>query len=163
ADLEITVKDSGPGIDRSFLPHVFEPFRRAESINTRTVGGLGLGLAIVRHIVEAHGGTVSADSDGPGSGSVFVVRIPTARAARCVCGRLRRAPRQAARTARPRGCVDEGPSRQKIGVDRVVPSSRRSSWAITSGAHGLISTFAMPACVKRSGWSRYSEWPVTAR
>ena len=82
ADLEITVKDSGPGIDRSFLQHVFEPFRRAESINTRTVGGLGLGLAIVRHIVEAHGGTVSADSDGPGSGSVFVVRIPTARAAR---------------------------------------------------------------------------------
>src|SRR5204863_6501076 len=48
ADLEITVKDSGPGIDRSFLPHVFEPFRRAESISTRTVGGLGLGLAIVR-------------------------------------------------------------------------------------------------------------------
>src|SRR5881394_1940875 len=82
ADLEITVKDSGPGIDRSFLPHVFEPFRRAESISTRTVGGLGLGLAIVRHIVEAHGGTVSADSDGPGSGSLFVVRIPTAKAAR---------------------------------------------------------------------------------
>jgi PAS domain S-box-containing protein len=82
ADLEITVRDSGPGIDRSFLPHVFEPFRRAESISTRTVGGLGLGLTIVRHIVEAHGGTVSAGSDGPGSGSVFVVRIPTARAAR---------------------------------------------------------------------------------
>src|SRR5204863_4241589 len=82
ADLEITVKDSGPGIDRSFLPHIFEPFRRAESINTRTVGGLGLGLAIVRHIVEAHGGTVSADSNGADTGSMFVVRLPTARMAR---------------------------------------------------------------------------------
>src|SRR5204863_9993939 len=60
ADLEITVKDSGPGIDRSFLPHIFEPFRRAESINTRTVGGLGLGFAVVRHLGEAHGGKVGA-------------------------------------------------------------------------------------------------------
>jgi PAS domain S-box-containing protein len=79
ADVEITVRDSGPGITRDFLPHVFEPFRRDESLETRTVGGLGLGLAIVRHIVEAHGGTVTADSDGPGRGAVFVVRLPAAR------------------------------------------------------------------------------------
>jgi len=82
ADLEITVRDTGPGIDAAFLPHVFEPFRRGESLATRTVGGLGLGLAIVRYIVEAHGGTVTADSDGAGTGSVFVVRMPTARAVR---------------------------------------------------------------------------------
>jgi PAS domain S-box-containing protein len=81
ADLEISVKDSGPGIDAAFLPHIFEPFRRGESLATRTVGGLGLGLAIVRHLVEAHGGTVTADSDGPGTGSVFVVRMPTGRTA----------------------------------------------------------------------------------
>jgi CheY-like chemotaxis protein/anti-sigma regulatory factor (Ser/Thr protein kinase) len=81
ADVEITVSDTGPGIPADFLPHVFEPFRRGESISTRTVGGLGLGLAIVRHVVEAHGGTVTADSDGSGTGSVFVVRIPTGRAA----------------------------------------------------------------------------------
>jgi len=80
ADLEISVKDSGPGIEPDFLPHIFEPFRRGESLTTRTVGGLGLGLAIVRHIVEAHGGTVSADSDGADKGSVFVVRMPTSRA-----------------------------------------------------------------------------------
>ena len=79
ADLEIMVKDSGSGIEQSFLPHVFEPFRRGESLSARTVGGLGLGLAIVRHLVEAHGGTVTADSDGPGSGSLFAVRMPTAR------------------------------------------------------------------------------------
>ena len=73
------MKDSGSGIEQSFLPHVFEPFRRGESLSARTVGGLGLGLAIVRHLVEAHGGTVTADSDGPGSGSLFAVRMPTAR------------------------------------------------------------------------------------
>jgi PAS domain S-box-containing protein len=78
-DLEIAVKDTGPGIERSFLPHVFEPFRRGESLSTRTVGGLGLGLAIVRHLVEAHGGTVSADNVGEDAGSIFLVRLPTAR------------------------------------------------------------------------------------
>ena len=81
ADLEISVNDSGPGIDAEFLPHVFEPFRRGESLTTRTVGGLGLGLAIVRHLVEAHGGTVTADN-AQGGGSIFVVRLPTARPTR---------------------------------------------------------------------------------
>ena len=76
-DVEIRVSDSGPGISADFLPHVFEPFRQADSGATRAVGGLGLGLAIVRHIVEAHGGTVSAHSDGPGHGSTFFVRLPT--------------------------------------------------------------------------------------
>jgi PAS domain S-box-containing protein len=81
-DLEIVVKDNGPGIDPAFLPHVFQPFRRGESLATRTVGGLGLGLAIVRHLVEAHGGTVTADNNGSGTGSIFVVRMPTGRAVR---------------------------------------------------------------------------------
>src|SRR5947207_11844052 len=82
ADVEVCVKDSGDGIDGDFLPHVFDPFRRGETLATRTVGGLGLGLAIVRHIVEAHGGTVTADSDGPEKGSVFVVRMPITRGVR---------------------------------------------------------------------------------
>jgi PAS domain S-box-containing protein len=81
-DLEFVVKDTGPGIDPAFLPHVFEPFRRGESLSTRTVGGLGLGLAIVRHLVEAHGGTVTADNNGSGAGSIFVVRMPTGRSMR---------------------------------------------------------------------------------
>jgi CheY-like chemotaxis protein len=76
------VKDSGPGIDAAFLPHVFAPFRRGESLATRTVGGLGLGLAIVRHLVEAHGGTATADNNGSGTGSIFVVRLPTGHAMR---------------------------------------------------------------------------------
>jgi CheY-like chemotaxis protein len=80
-DVEVTVSDTGPGIPVDLLPHIFEPFRRGESRSTRTAGGLGLGLAIVRHVVEAHGGTVTADSDGAGAGSVFVVRLPTGRPA----------------------------------------------------------------------------------
>jgi PAS domain S-box-containing protein len=79
ADVEIRIDDSGPGIPRDFLRHVFEPFRQADSSSTRTVGGLGLGLAIVRHIVEAHGGAVTAQSDGPGLGSTFTVRLPGGR------------------------------------------------------------------------------------
>ena len=79
ADVEITVRDTGPGIPVDFLPFVFEPFRQADSSSTRTVGGLGLGLAIVRHIVEAHGGTVTASNNGSQHGSIFSVRLPTGR------------------------------------------------------------------------------------
>jgi len=73
---EIQVTDSGRGIDPTFLPHIFERFRQADSSTTRSDGGLGLGLAIVRHLVELHGGTVAAESDGIGRGSTFRVRLP---------------------------------------------------------------------------------------
>jgi hypothetical protein len=75
--LEISVKDSGRGIAPGFLPHVFERFRQDDASSTRSVGGLGLGLAIVRQLVELHRGTVSAESDGHGRGSTFIVRLPT--------------------------------------------------------------------------------------
>jgi CheY-like chemotaxis protein len=76
AGVAISVKDTGAGIDPAFLPHVFERFSQADSSSTRAHGGLGLGLAIVRHLVEAHGGTVAVASEGPGKGSVFTVRLP---------------------------------------------------------------------------------------
>jgi PAS domain S-box-containing protein len=77
----LTVSDDGVGIAPDFLPHVFERFRQAESSEARTHGGLGLGLAIVRQLVELHGGTVEAASDGLGRGTTFSVRIPTQPAA----------------------------------------------------------------------------------
>jgi signal transduction histidine kinase/ActR/RegA family two-component response regulator len=80
AEIELRVRDSGQGIAADFLPHVFEAFRQADSSSTRQVGGLGLGLAIVRHIVEAHGGTVAVSSDGIGRGSTFSIRLPAGRA-----------------------------------------------------------------------------------
>jgi PAS domain S-box-containing protein len=74
--VEIVVSDTGIGIPPDFLPYVFERFRQAEAGTTRKTGGLGLGLAIVRHIVEMHGGTVEATSPGEGQGATFRVRLP---------------------------------------------------------------------------------------
>ncbi len=73
---QITVSDTGQGIAPDFLPYVFDYFRQANAATTRKFGGLGLGLAIVRHLVELHGGTVRADSPGEGQGATFVVRLP---------------------------------------------------------------------------------------
>jgi PAS domain S-box-containing protein len=74
--VEITVSDTGRGISPEFLPFVFDRFRQADASSTRAHGGLGLGLSIVRHLTELHGGTVSAYSPGEEQGSTFVVRLP---------------------------------------------------------------------------------------
>ena len=76
--IQFAVTDTGEGIDPSFLPHVFEPFRQAENPSTRVHGGLGLGLSIVRYLAEAHGGTVAAESEGKGLGATFTVTLPIA-------------------------------------------------------------------------------------
>lgn len=74
--VEISVADSGQGISSDFLPHVFERFRQADGSPARKFGGLGLGLAIVRHLIELHGGTVHAASPGSGMGATFTVKLP---------------------------------------------------------------------------------------
>jgi PAS domain S-box-containing protein len=76
SNVVLTVTDSGKGIDPEFLPFVFERFRQADSSTTRRVGGLGLGLALVRHIVELHGGSVAAASEGIGKGSTITISLP---------------------------------------------------------------------------------------
>ena len=84
---EIQVKDTGIGISSEFLPYVFDRFRQEDSTTTRSYGGLGLGLAIVRHLVELHGGTVQVDSEGEGKGATFTVKLYLQDGAkeRCLC------------------------------------------------------------------------------
>jgi signal transduction histidine kinase/ActR/RegA family two-component response regulator len=78
ARLDITISDTGSGISAEFLPHVFDRFSQSDSSITRTHGGLGLGLSIVKHLVELHGGSVRALSDGDGHGATFIVSLPLA-------------------------------------------------------------------------------------
>jgi CheY-like chemotaxis protein len=73
---QIQISDTGPGIAPDFLPHVFERFRQADGSTTRTHGGLGLGLAIVRHLVELHGGVIAVENGTVRSGAVFTVKLP---------------------------------------------------------------------------------------
>jgi signal transduction histidine kinase len=75
-DVEITIADNGIGIPAQMLPFVFERFRQGDAGPTREYGGLGLGLAIVRHLVEMHGGNVRASSEGTGRGAVFTLSLP---------------------------------------------------------------------------------------
>lgn len=75
------MRDTGQGIEPAFLPYVFERFRQADTLAVRAHGGLGLGLSLTRYLVEAHGGTVEAESDGPGCGATFTVRLPCRQAA----------------------------------------------------------------------------------
>jgi signal transduction histidine kinase/DNA-binding response OmpR family regulator len=80
--LQLRVTDTGQGIDAKFLPFIFDRFRQADSSSTRRHGGLGLGLTIVRHIVEQHGGRVTAESDGVDRGATLVVELPVAHSSR---------------------------------------------------------------------------------
>jgi signal transduction histidine kinase len=90
---QIVVADSGRGIDPGFLPHVFAPFRQADASTTREQGGLGLGLAIARQLVEMHGGTVRAESEGLGLGARFTVSLPAQAGDEAIASVLEPAPR----------------------------------------------------------------------
>ncbi|HKE05116.1 MAG TPA: ATP-binding protein, partial [Blastocatellia bacterium] len=74
--IAIVVRDTGKGIEPEFLPHIFERFRQADMSSARRVGGLGLGLSLVKHLIELHGGTAEAESAGAGQGATFTVRLP---------------------------------------------------------------------------------------
>ena len=80
SSVQITLKDDGQGIEPEFLPFIFDRFRQADGTTTRAHGGLGLGLSIVRYLVEMHGGNIQAESEGAGKGSVFIINLPVAAA-----------------------------------------------------------------------------------
>ena len=75
--LKLEVKDNGQGIEAELLPYIFDRFRQADSSTRRKFGGLGLGLSIVKHLIESHGGTIEAESGGQNLGTTFTIRLPT--------------------------------------------------------------------------------------
>ena len=83
--VEIQIKDTGIGIEPEFLPRVFEPFAQADSSTTRSYPGLGLGLAIVRHLVDLHHGKIRVESAGRGKGATFTITLPSAAAQTRAC------------------------------------------------------------------------------
>ncbi len=107
-EAELRVRDSGQGVEAGRLPEIFEPFRRGDGPRERSAGGLGLGLAVVRHLIEAHGGRVRAESDGPDTGTVFVVHLPRRDGGDSARGAAARRP-----PARSRGPRGTGPRRQR--------------------------------------------------
>jgi signal transduction histidine kinase/ActR/RegA family two-component response regulator len=124
ATIEIVVSDTGIGISPAFMPHVFERFRQEDAGTQRRFGGLGLGLAIVRNLVELHGGSISAHSEGTDRGSTFTVRLPVTTPATSVAeppapsgGETRRAPVSTKRLDGARVLVvDDDPEAQKLFV-----------------------------------------------
>jgi len=149
----IEVRDEGAGIAPEFLPHVFERFRQADSSSTRRHGGLGLGLALVRSIVEAHGGHVEAKSDGIGRGATFAVELPLSPSARPVAALP--APKEAGRLAGVRILVcDDAPDtlefttlllrREGARVSPVASALEAQSVLENSPFDVLLSDLAMP-------------------
>lgn len=148
----LTVSDDGAGIDREFLPHVFERFRQADASLTRAHGGLGLGLAIVRHLVELHGGTVRAASDGVDQGAVFTVELPLATHPHAVSDAVASVPLPRLDTKRVLVVDDEDDARtmvstilRRCGADVTTASSADEALLAMREPHDLLITdIAMP-------------------
>ncbi len=154
---EITVRDTGQGIKSEFLPYVFDRFRQEDGSISRRHGGLGLGLAIVRHLTELHGGTVAAFSDGEGCGATFTIRVPIREG-----GALARAPeaQPLAATAAPRLSgvhvlvVDDDPGAREVIANILQSFGARVSLAGSGPAaltllferrpHVLVADLGMP-------------------
>lgn len=141
-EVRLSVGDTGIGIDPEFLPYVFERFRQGDATRTRRHGGLGLGLAIVRQLVDLHGGTVTARSKGPGEGACFAVTLPRAEAA--VAGFTTAAATEAAIAEAAREdfsgirvlVVDDEPDAREL--VRYVMHEHRAEVAVAASAHDAL-------------------------
>ncbi|MDQ1610728.1 MAG: hypothetical protein QOG00_659 [Pyrinomonadaceae bacterium] len=159
SSLEVRVRDDGIGIDAQFVPYVFERFRQADSSTTRSYGGLGLGLAIVRHLVELHGGTVSAESDGAGTGATFIVRLPLATANEGMVAAAQLPGDSAAAPSLPRAALDvRGSDSELVGLRVLVvddePDTLEILCAVLNqyGAHVRAAGSSMDALRALSEW-----------
>ncbi|XXT21817.1 response regulator [Sorangium sp. So ce429] len=163
AHAELTVRDTGEGIAPDFLPFVFERFRQADSTSRRSHAGLGIGLSLVRHIVEAHGGSVMAESQGLQKGSTFVVRLPLLGAERSQLAAPLREARSRALAASEatsdlgglhvllveddadaRELLQEVLSQHRAEVTAVASASEALAAFIAARPHVLVSDIAMP-------------------
>ena len=152
---QLRVTDTGDGIPTEFLPYIFEPFRQADSSSSRSHGGLGIGLAIVRHLVDLHEGTVRAESDGAGKGARFVVELPVASGMEAEAAAERAAslgerPLEGLRILLVEDVEDARDSMALLleargGVVTAVGSAEDALAALESGLHDvLLSDIAMP-------------------
>ena len=176
----IEVTDTGAGIEPAFLAHVFDRFRQFDGATTRRQGGLGLGLAIVRHLVELHGGTVHARSEGAGRGAAFTVTLPTNAACETATAAERADPVQAADLAMVRVDLqglrvlvvdDDNDSRSMLSAALVVCgaevfASASAEAALTQAASirpdVLVCDIGMPGMDGYALMRQVRAWPASA-
>jgi CheY-like chemotaxis protein len=142
----LTVRDDGMGIAPAALPRLFERFWQSDTSSTRTHGGLGLGLAVVRHMVELHGGTVTAESDGEGRGAIFTVTLPALSAAEVPPGRRSPDDRAATQPARLHGVRmlvvdDDHDTCETIGAVLVAEGAEVRTCLSSASALALLDTW----------------------
>ncbi len=143
--MEISVKDSGIGMEPEFVPRAFDRFHQADSSTTRSHGGLGLGLAIVRHLVEMHGGEVEAQSAGDEQGSTFIVRLPVL----SVAATPAKLPEEIANSTSPADIITARLNGKKILVVEDEPDSRQMIEAILQMHDAQVQSVAdVPAALQ---------------
>jgi signal transduction histidine kinase/CheY-like chemotaxis protein len=144
-EVELSVRDNGCGIGPEFMAHLFERFTQADSRTTRASGGLGLGLSIARHLVELHGGTISARSDGEGRGATFVVRLPVA-------------PQAAPEPARAPGAPEAPPQRPDLsGIAALVVDDEPDAREMIARILQLCGASVATAASAEEAWRAFRE------